>query len=249
MKCPGQRALLIALSLHVAHFCFSLQSPPWRPEELSLPAVKKRSPVFLLGPSHFLDRHLEEAKMESEVLGPHIRKLRGMDSMALEALPVFHHSTLRVLEEAYSCYTKTVFMVPNWYFGNRYVDSLVSNQLFHDLPADAYNVVRERVKPMENEIMVRQGLSCLQYLATRFPDMKFIFWCMARRTLIPNHTSTVPLEGQYLQVSSRFRNNTLDVLQYSDRDTFTRHHMKDNNGHPKRQGYDLIFRLIESILP
>ena len=97
--------------------------------------------------------------------------------------------------------------------------------------------------------MVRHGLSCLQYLASRFPDMKFIFWCMARRTLIPNHTSTVPLEGQYLQVSSRFRNNTLDVLQYSDRDTFTRQHMKDNNGHPKRQGYDLIFRLIESIVP
>ena len=97
--------------------------------------------------------------------------------------------------------------------------------------------------------MVRHGLSCLQYLASRFPDMKFIFWCMARRTLIPNHTSTVPLDGQYLQVSSRFRNNTLDVLQYSDRDTFTRQHMKDNNGHPKRQGYDLIFRLIESIVP
>ncbi|CAE7388123.1 ccnl1, partial [Symbiodinium microadriaticum] len=173
----------------------------------------------------------------------------AVDGMALEALPVFHHSTLRVLEEAYSCYSRTVFMVPNWYFGNRYVDSLVSDQLFHDLPPDAYNVVRERVKPMENEIMVRHGLSCLQYLASRFPDMKFIFWCMARRTLIPNHTSTVPLDGQYLQVSSRFRNNTLDVLQYSDRDTFTRQHMKDNNGHPKRQGYDLIFRLIESIVP
>ena len=115
---------------------------------------------------------------------------------------------------------------------------------------------------------MRHGLSCLQYLASALPGLRFIFWCIARRTLIPNRTSSVPWEGQYsrlfsgmrscfswllssyhnsikakrqdiyffsrvteqpryLQVASRFRQNTLDVLRYSDRDTFTRRHMKD----------------------
>ena len=100
----------------------------------------------------------------------------------------------------------------------------------------------------DNEVMVSHGLSCLAHLTSRFQNLKFLFWCIARRTLIPNRTSSVPLEGQYLQVASRFRNNTLDVLQYSDPATFTRRHMKDNNGHPKRQGYDLIFRLIDGMM-
>ncbi|CAE7479541.1 ccnl1, partial [Symbiodinium pilosum] len=199
---------------------------PWKPEELGFPSPCQRGSAFLLGPSHFLPRHLSEAKLESKVLGPHIRQVQGVDSMALEALPIFHSSTLQILEEAHSAYNHTVFLVPNWYFGNRYVDRLGSDELFLDLPLEAYNVVRENVNAEHNEVMVSHGLSCLEYLAVHLPRLKFIFWCIARRTLIPNRTSTVPLEGQYLQVTSRFRDNTLDVLQYSDLDTFTRRHMK-----------------------
>lgn len=96
-----------------------------------------------------------------------------------------------------------------------------------DLPLEAYNVVREKVNDKDNQVMVRHGLACLHRLAGSFPHLKFIFWCIARRTLIPNRTSSVPWEGQYLQVVSRFRRHTLDVLKYCDRDTFTRRHMKD----------------------
>ncbi|CAK9031919.1 unnamed protein product [Durusdinium trenchii] len=234
---------------------------PWRPQDLQLPdpSAGGRSQVFLLGPSHFLPRHLEEARVESERVRPHVRRLGrlsdegggvarpSIDSMALDALPIFHRSTWELLAEAQRVYPRTVLLVPNWYFGNRYVESLVEDELFVDLPLEAYNVVREKVNDKDNQVMVRHGLACLHRLAGSFPHLKFIFWCIARRTLIPNRTSSVPWEGQYLQVVSRFRRHTLDVLKYCDRDTFTRRHMKDNNGHPKRQGYDLIFRLLASM--
>ena len=165
-----------------------------------------------------------------------------------EALPIFHRCTWEIIQEAYQNYDHTVLLVPNWYFGNRYVQQLKTPQdLFLDLPLEAYNVVRENVQPEHNEVMVRHGLSCLECLTKSFPRLKLIFWCIARRTLIPNRTSSVPLEGQYLQVASRFPENTLDLLRHCDWETFTRQHTKDNCGHPKRQGYQLIFRLIDDI--
>lgn len=76
-------------------------------------------------------RHLEEARVESERVRPHVRRLGrlsdegggvarpSIDSMALDALPIFHRSTWELLAEAQRVYPRTVLLVPNWYFGNR----------------------------------------------------------------------------------------------------------------------------------
>ncbi|CAJ1335554.1 unnamed protein product [Effrenium voratum] len=143
-------AMAVAFSLGPAHLT-------WSPGEIDLP--KRRSQVFLLGPSHFLPRHLEEAHIafERTDTSKHCVSLarREVDSMALEALPIFHRCTWEIIQEAYQNYDHTVLLVPNWYFGNRYVQQLKTPQdLFLDLPLEAYNVVRENVQPEHNEVNI-----------------------------------------------------------------------------------------------
>eukprot|EP00418_Pyrodinium_bahamense_P004426 CAMPEP_0179011622 /NCGR_PEP_ID=MMETSP0796-20121207/764_1 /TAXON_ID=73915 /ORGANISM="Pyrodinium bahamense, Strain pbaha01" /LENGTH=195 /DNA_ID=CAMNT_0020707017 /DNA_START=276 /DNA_END=863 /DNA_ORIENTATION=- len=176
------------------------------------------------------------------------------DSMALEALPIHHRVTLRVLRRAYDVYKHTVFMVPNWYFGNGHVDLLQckgncvpGDGLFLPSTHEAHNVVRANMNDASNLDMVSHGLRCLDHLVDIMPNLKLIFWCIARRTLIPDYRSSVPSAGQYLEAVSRYRANTLDVLDYHpDQQTFTSCFMKDKSGHPKRKGYELIMRMLSS---
>ena len=63
---------------------------PWSRGELHLPPAERSERTFLLGPSHFLPRHLEEAKITNEQMSCclHCRKLgqKQVDGAAFDGM-------------------------------------------------------------------------------------------------------------------------------------------------------------------
>jgi len=215
--------------------------------------------TFALGPSHFERKALTVAgypweEVEGDVLEVGGRFAHKQHVLGVASLPVFNQITLRLLRRAYSSYGQVVWCVSNWFFGNKDVDRLRALQggssawdLF--LWSDFYagNVRRDLITPANNDLLVDHSLRCIDFILDEMPQIKLLFWCLAKRTFNKQGRSKqIPAHGQYEALLRRYPENTLDVLKHHDKDDFDRVCCQDRSGHPTLAGYKTISQLLES---
>lgn len=193
--------------------------------------------VYIVGPSHIHDT----------CLGVNKQKLvcKGIVPIASLGPPNFSTTTLRNLQHAQSLLQpedQLVWMVADWRIGNYDVHKLQASEgLWHDTPAKPNNISYAHICQANDTALIQHQFKLIDHVISTCPNIKLIFWCLYYRTKVCK-SSSLPLDGQYDNVLSRYKENAIDIDNYVIGDPSSWY--KDAGGHPSMTGYDSIITMV-----
>ena len=85
-------------------------------------------------------------------------------------------------------------------------------------------------------------LKVIDFIVSKFPNIKLIFWCLYKRTK-SNKNSSYPKHLWYDSIKERYKHNILDIDLFTTPEDFNSK-ILDEGGHPNKKGFILLDSMI-----
>ncbi len=141
---------------------------------------------------------------------------------------------------------RLIWIVSDYKFNNfdyPVLKQLQEPTLFLDVTGHPGNVDRKFMTNEHISFLAAHTCKILDYIVTKYPNIKLIFWCLYKRT--KGRDSSYPVEYQYDAMRTRYVDNTIDIDAYTTPEEFQTTLTRDEGGHPTREGYLVLSRMIE----
>ena len=200
-----------------------------------------------------------------------------IDVLGFAGMPVFNLLTFDLIEKAHhSMACNVVWMVPDFRINNIEVDVLREKyRRFTGYVADSrepemllfsnsrFGTIDKSLLNAENDsFLVDYSLRIIDYIVSRFPTIKLLFWCaykrfancsirsLAENSSFPEYSKrlTSIYSELYPVLVSRYPRNVIDIrTRCPSLEKFNNTMTFDSGGHPTKKGYALIGQLIQDL--
>ena len=191
--------------------------------------------TYVIGPSHIQKPVM---RPEFEAYFPHDTIFDGHCG-----LPVWSSHILPLLKENAAKGHEVVWMVSDWKLNNADYDEL-QHKFVIDTFGQGGNVSRQFMEPRHIEFLSTHSLKVIDSVIAAVPDVKLIFWCLYKRTKASGNSSYPPAVW-YDEVVKRYRDNVIDISEYTTPTEFNRIMVIDDCGHPSERGFQLLARMLQ----
>lgn len=211
--------------------------------ESMITKVFSSSKKYILAPSH-LDHTLLKP-LETEIKNNLFFKDCEIDSNI--GMPNWSNYVKHTLEKNKE--KNLIWMVSDYKFNNFDYPKILklkdSKNLFIQTKFGANEkcVDKNFMSPDHIEILGNHSIKILDYITTKYPNIKLIFWCLYVRTKVFK-SNTIPMNLQYDFIRKRYKNNIIDIECYTDCNEFKEKYIRDNGGHPTTDGIKFIDAMI-----
>ena len=163
---------------------------------------------YILGPSHIHNDFTHQIDNE-------INKKQLFNNCILDAyrgIPIWS-------KHIYNCISNNVnnnvfWIVSDYKFNNfdypKILDIQSSNELFLDVLGHPNNISRDFLNNHHIELLGNHSLKVIDFIVSKFPNIKLIFWCLYKRTK-SNKNSSYPKHLWYDSIKERYKHNILDI--------------------------------------
>lgn len=194
--------------------------------------------IYIIGPSHIHPDYTNIIQDEANLFKNCI--LDGYNG-----LPNWSSTIMNKLTEFSEKTDKIIWMVSDYKFNNFNYDELkTTNNLFLDTLGYPGNVSRDFMKDEHIAFLGDHTLKAIDHIIRHFPHIKLIFWCLYKRTKA-NSNSSYPQNLHYDSIKKLYVDNILDIDMYTDAEQFNTL-IVDEGGHPNKEGYILLDKMIQS---
>jgi hypothetical protein len=141
-----------------------------------------------------------------------------------------------------------IWIVSDYKFNNFEYDKICAlppSELFLDTAGFAGNIDVNFMTPAHNEVLGNHTLRIIDEIIRRFPNIKLIFWCLYTRT---KRGSSYPSHLWYDVIKEKYKENTIDIDAFTDVDGMSSC-VRDGGGHPNKDGYILLDKMVRSAFP
>jgi len=118
----------------------------------------------------------------------------------------------------------------------------IRNELFLDTLGHPGNVSRDFLENHHIEMLGNHSLKVIDFIVSKFPNIKLIFWCLYKRTKV-NKYSSYPNNLWYDTIKEKYKNNIIDIDLFTTPENFNLK-ILDEGGHPNKDGYILLDNMI-----
>lgn len=198
--------------------------------------------IYVIDPSHIhsdfthiIDNELKTGILfKNCILDPYI----GIPNWSST---IFDKLTEYKKQNVHLCWIVSDYKFNNFEY-NKIIELQNSNNLFLNTLGERYNVSKEFMELHHIELLGHHSLRVIDYIINQFPDIKLIFWCLYKRTKA-NKNSSYPKHLHYDALKERYAKNIIDINLYISDEEFN-NIIIDDGGHPNKEGYELLDRMI-----
>jgi hypothetical protein len=195
---------------------------------------------YIIGPSHIHRDFTYQINNE-------IKKKQLFNGCILDAyrgIPIWS-------KHIYNCISNNkdnnvFWIVSDYKFNNfdypKILDIQIRNELFLDTIGRPGNVSRDFLENHHIETLGNHSLKVIDYIVSKFPDIKLIFWCLYKRTK-GNKNSSYPNHLWYDVIKEKYKSNIIDIDLFTTPENFNSK-ILDEGGHPNKDGYKLLDNMI-----
>ena len=195
--------------------------------------------IYVLGPSHIHSEYTEIIKdeVESHVLFNKciLDGVRGLPNWSS-----YINNTCTTHKDK-----PLIWIVSDYKFNNHdypILKELPQSNLFLDVMGYPGNVNCDFMSNEHITFLAKHTQKVIDYIVSTYPHIKLIFWCLYKRS--KGRNSSYPIEYQYDAMKNRYAENIIDIDLYTSPNTFQTVLTRDEGGHPTREGYMLLSRMI-----
>jgi hypothetical protein len=144
-----------------------------------------------------------------------------------------------------------VWLVSDYKLYNVEYDELIKlppTELLLDTP-EITNIITNKINkkyftPTHNTFLGNHTLKIIDYVVSKYPTIKLIFWCLYKRTKAGEFSSYAPHLG-YDEVKKRYKDNIIDIDNFTTPKEFNKQ-IRDDSAHPNKDGYILLDTMVRS---
>jgi hypothetical protein len=153
----------------------------------------------------------------------------------------------------YNCISDNInnnvfWIVSDYKFNNldypKIVDMQMTNELFLDTIGHPNNVDSNFLENHHIEMLGNHSLKVIDFIVSKFPNIKLIFWCLYKRTKA-NKNSSYPNHLWYDIIKEKYKNNIIDIDLFTTPENFNLK-ILDAGGHPNKDGFILLDNMINN---
>jgi len=195
---------------------------------------------YIIGPSHI--HHDFTCQIDNEIQTKQLFNNCILD--AYRGIPIWS-------KHIYNCISNNInnnvfWIVSDYKFNNfdypKILDMQVRNELFLDTIGHACNVSYDFLENHHIEMLGNHSLKVIDFIVSKFPNIKLIFWCLYKRTKV-NKCSSYPNHLWYDTIKEKYKNNIIDIDLFTTPENFSLK-ILDEGGHPNKDGYILLDNMI-----
>jgi hypothetical protein len=197
---------------------------------------------YIIGPSHIHSDFIHQIHNE-------IKNKELFDNCILDAyrgIPIWSKHLYNCISNNVNLNNNVFYIVSDYKFNNfdypKILDMQNGNELFLDVIGHPGNVSRDFLEYHHIELLGNHSLKVLDFIVTKFPNIKLIFWCLYKRTKV-NKNSSYPKHLWYDVIKEKYKNNILDIDLFTTPENFNLK-ILDEGGHPNKEGYVLLDAMI-----
>ena len=141
-----------------------------------------------------------------------------------------------------------IWIVSDYKFNNFEHDkirALPPSELFLNTAGFAGNIEVNFMTYEIHELLGNHTFRIIDEIIRRFPKIKLIFWCLYTRA---KTESSYPAHLWYDIVKEKYKENTIDIDVFTDLEGMTLC-VRDGGGHPNKDGYILLDKMVRSVFP
>jgi len=195
---------------------------------------------YIIGPSHI--HHNFTHQIDNEIQTKLLFNNCILD--AYRGIPIWS-------KHIYNCISNNInnnvfWIVSDYKFNNfdypKILDMQIRNELFLDTIGHPGNVSRDFLENHHIEMLGNHSLKVIDFIVSKFPNVKLIFWCLYKRTKV-NKYSSYPNHLWYDIIKYKYKNNIIDIDLFTTPENFNLK-ILDEGGHPNKDGYILLDNMI-----
>ncbi len=199
---------------------------------------------YIIGPSHIHRNYIKQIDDE-------IKNGLLFDNCILDSyrgIPIWSQHIYNSINENYAD-SQVYWIVSDYKFNNRDYDKILqmqnTDELFIDTIGHPGNVFKEFLERRHIELLGTHSLKVIDFILSKFPNIKLIFWCLYKRTKA-NKNSSYPKYLWYDVIKEKYKNNIIDIDLFVTPEDFNSKTL-DKGGHPNKSGYVLLNDMINSV--
>jgi len=195
---------------------------------------------YIIGPSHI--HHDFTHQIDNEIQTKQLFNNCILD--AYRGIPIWS-------KHIYNCISNNInnnvfWIVSDYKFNNfdypKILDMQIRNELFLDTIGHPGNVSIDFLENHHIEMLGNHSIKVIDFIVSKFPNIKLIFWCLYKRTKV-NKNSSYPNHLWYDTIKERYKNNIVDIDLFTTPENFNLK-ILDEGGHPNKDGYILLDNMI-----
>lgn len=200
--------------------------------------------IYIIGPSHIHCNYtcIIKEELENMVL------FSNCILDAYRGIPVWSSHIFNSIKTNVELKNDVCWIVSDYKFNNLDYPKILqmdeSDELFLDVIGHPGNVYKGFLQNYHIETLGSHSLKVIDFIIEKFPQVKLIFWCLYKRTKASKNSS-YPKHLWYDVVKKRYPNNIIDIDLFIDSKEFDKL-TKDKGGHPNKEGFELLNRMITS---
>ena len=200
---------------------------------------------YIIGPSHIHSVYTHQIKNE-------IQNKQLFNNCILDGyigIPIWSIHVYNCISNSVVAGNNVFWIVSDYKLCNydfpKILDMQISNELFLDTKGKQSGipvVSRDFLDNSYIELLGNHSLKVIDFIISKFPNIKLIFWCLYKRTKA-NKNSSYPKHLGYDIIKEKYKNNIIDIDLFTTSDNFNLN-ILDGGGHPNKEGYILLDAMI-----
>lgn len=198
--------------------------------------------IYVIGPSHIHTdyTHIIDNEIQNGMLFKNCI-LDGYIGIPNWSSTIFDKLTEYNKKGAQLCWLISEYKLNNFEY-DKIIELQKTDTLFLNTLGYYDNISRDYMEPHHIELLGQHSLCIIDFIIKQFPEIKLIFWCLYKRTKA-NKKSSYPTHLRYDALKKRYAKNIIDIDLYISDEEFN-NIIKDEHGHPNKEGYELLDRMI-----
>jgi len=201
---------------------------------------------YIIGPSHIHSVHT--CQINNEIQNKQIFNNCILDGYI--GIPIWSKHIYNCISDNVIAGKNVFWIVSDYKLCNsdfpKIIDMQISNELFLDTTGRNPAISRDFLDNHHIELLGNHSLKVIDFIISKFPNIKLIFWCLYKRTKA-NKNSSYPKHLWYDSIKEKYKNNIIDIDLFTNSENFNSKTL-DTGGHPNKEGYILLDTMITSNL-
>ena len=197
---------------------------------------------YIIGPSHI--HRVYTHQIENEIQNKQLFNNCILDGYI--GIPIWSKHIYNCISDNVIADNNVFWIVSDYKLCNYdFPKILESNELFLDTKGKQHGipvVSRDFLDNSHIEFLGNHSLKVIDFIISKFPNIKLIFWCLYKRTKA-NTNSSYPKHLWYDVIKEKYKNNIIDIDLFTTSENFNLK-ILDNGGHPNKEGYILLDTMI-----